>query len=121
MHRWLMAAAAASVLCVAGAAHAGWSGGYSGSSCGCGGSQSYDYQSPSDWSYGSQGGYVDGDDSYSYQSNDYVPYESSTYYGSSSGYGRGYGGGYGSAYDYGRSAYGYGRSNYDEAYEHGCE
>ena len=110
MHRLIIAAAAASVVAVAGGAQAGWSGqasGWSsGSSCGCGGYQGYGY---GDSSYGEQDGYVDQDDLYSqgYSSYGYVPFDSSTYYRSDEGYR--------SAYDYGRSAEGYGRGNYDES------
>ncbi len=110
MHRLVIAAAAAAVLSVAGAAQAGWNGqasGWSaGPSCGCAGDHSYDYGG-SDW--GDQGGYVDQDDLYSngYQSYDYVPFDNSTYNRSDEGYR--------SAYDYGRSAEGYGRGNYDES------
>ncbi len=104
MHRSIIAAAAASVLAIAGGAQAGWngqaSGWTSGSSCGCGGGQSYGYGDSS---------YVDQDDlySYGYRSEDYVPFDSSTYYRSDEGYR--------SAYDSGRSAEGYGRANYDES------
>ncbi len=110
MHRLVIAAAAAAVLSVAGAAQAGWheeaTGWSSAPSCGCGGYQGYD-QGGSGW--GDQDGYLDQDDLYSsgYQSYGYVPFDSSTYYRS--------GDGYRSAYDYGRSAEGYGRGNYDES------
>ena len=108
MHRLVIAAAAAAVLSVAGAAQAGWGGqapGWSsGPSCGCGGYQGYEGSS-----WGDQDGYVDQDDlySYGYRSYDYVPFDGSTDYRSDEGYR--------SAYDYGRSAEGYGRGTYDES------
>lgn len=84
MHRLLIAAAAASVLALGGAAHAGWNGGYSGgyssgSSCGC---QDSGYEGSGGWSYSYESPYVDLDDgyeSYGYQGDDYVPFETSTY------------------------------------------
>lgn len=96
MHRLLIAAAAAAVLSMGAAAHAGGYGEYSGGSyaptCGC---QGYDARSSGDYGYGAQAPYVDEDDgyyarSYGYRSDDYVPFESSTYgYSYEDVYGRG--------------------------------
>ncbi len=110
MHRLVIAGAAASVLALAGAAHAGWSGQYAGGyssspSCGCQGGYeeggSYSYQSP----------YVDEDDGYSeggygYEGGDYVPYQPQA-----SGYEGGYD--YNHGYGYGHGNYGYGQRDYD--------
>ena len=125
MHRLVVAAAAASVLAVTGAAQAGGYGGYGGydsyrgsagyggyAPCGC---QSYD-EDAGGCSYGGDNRYVDLDDlyargsSYSYQSYDYVPFESSTYgYRYDDVYGRG-------DYDFGGTSY---RSIPDErSYSH---
>ena len=104
MHRLLIAAAAASVLSMSGAAQAGGSGGYSGGSyaspCGCQG-----YGSAGGYGYSDEAPYVDEDDgyyarSYGYESYDYVPFESSTY-------------GYSYEDVYGRGDYSYDRRDYD--------
>lgn len=84
MHRLVIAATAASVLALAGAAHAGWNGGYSGGyssapSCGC---QDSGYEGSGGWSYNYESPYVDLDDgyeSYGYEGYDYVPFETSSY------------------------------------------
>lgn len=107
MHRLVIAAAAASVLALGGAAHAGWNGEYSGGyaggyasgpPCGC---QGAGYDGAGQWSQSYGNPYVDEDDGYyegyGYQGQDYVPYETSTY-------GQDQDWGY---QDYGRRDYGY--------------